>query len=166
MAKLIILRGPSASGKTTIARTLREKSQRKVAILEFDTYRSEILAKQNSYYNAASEMFISDARIAFKHGYDVIMDGIFRLENQNEYLEKLLHEHPQENYMFYFDINQDETVKRHRNRDKSESFSEDKLREWYYRPAPSGVGFEKAIPQDLGVHETVSMVLDETGLER
>ncbi len=164
MTKLVILRGPSASGKSTIAHALREKSQRKIAILEFDTYRNNMLAKQVNYYNAASEMFINDTLIAFKHGYDVIMDGIFRFEGSNEYLEKLLDEHPEENYMFYFDITLEETLKRHHKRDKSMSFSEDKMREWYYRPTASGYGIEKTIPQNSGVQETVEMILSETGL--
>jgi predicted kinase len=43
MNKLIILRGPAASGKSTIAKLFVESSAKDTALLDFDIYRQNFL---------------------------------------------------------------------------------------------------------------------------
>lgn len=162
--KLIIIRGPSGSGKTTTARKLREGSNRKVALIDFDTFRNDILGLQGDYYQPAVEMYTHSALTALAYGYDVIMDGIYRPEGHDNPLEKLFEGHDGENYIFYFDVSLDETIKRHAGREKSKLFGEKELTEWYSKPTAMGYDFEYAIPEDSTIEQTVKLIRSKTGI--
>ena|SRR3990167_1155909 len=162
--KLIIIRGPSGSGKTTIANQLRKNSNNKIALLEFDTFRNDILGLQGNYYPPAIEMYTHNALTAIRNGYDVIMDGIYRPERYDNPLEKLFSGHDGENYIFYFDISLDETIKRHAGREKSKLFGEKELTEWYSKPTAMGYDFEYAIPEHSTIEKTLELIRSKTGL--
>lgn len=162
--KLIIIRGPSGSGKSTIAHKLREGSDHKIALLEFDTFRNNILDLRGDYYPAAIEMYTHSALTALANGYDVIMDGIYRPERHDNPLEKLFSGHDGENYIFYFDISLDETVKRHAGREKSKLFGERELAGWYSKPTAMGYDFEYAIPEHSTIEQTLELIRSKTGL--
>lgn len=162
--KLIIIRGPSGSGKSTIANKLRESSDHQIALLEFDTFRNDILGLQGDYYPAAIEMYTHSALTALANGYDVIMDGIYRPEGHDNPLEKLFGGHDGENYIFWFDISLDETAKRHAGREKSKLFGKKDLAEWYSKPTAMGYGFEYAIAEDSTIEQTVDLIRSKTGL--
>ncbi len=162
--KLIIIRGPSGSGKSTIAHKLRESSDRMVALLEFDTFRNDILGLQGDFYGPAIEMYTHSALTALAGGYDVIMDGIYRPEGYDNPLEKLFGGHDGENYIFWFDISLDETAKRHSGREKSKLFGEKELAEWYSKPTAMGYDFEYAIPEHSTIEQTLELIQSKTGL--
>lgn len=162
--KLIIIRGPSGSGKTTTARKLREGSNRKAALLDFDTYRNDILGLQGDYYQPAIEMYTHSALTALANGYDVVMDGIYRPNGYDSPLEKLISGHDGENYIFYFDVSLDETIKRHAGREKSKLFGEKELTEWYSKPTAMGYDFEYAIPEHSTIEQTLELIRSKTGL--
>ena len=162
--KLIIIRGPSGSGKSTIANKLREISDHKIALLEFDTFRNDILGLQGDYYPAAIEMYTNSALTALANGYDVIMDGIYRPEGHDNPLEKLFAGHDGENYIFWFDISLDETTKRHAGREKSKLFGEKELAEWYSKPTAMGYDFEYAISEDSSIEQAVELIRNKTEL--
>ena len=162
--KLIIIRGPSGSGKTTTARKLRESSNHKVALLDFDTFRNDILGLQGDYYGPAIKMYTDSVLTALANGYDVIMDGIYRPNGYDNPLEKLFDGHDGENYIFYFDISLDESIKRHAGREKSKLFGEKELTEWYSKPTAMGYDFEYAIAEDSTVEQTLDLIRTKTGL--
>jgi hypothetical protein len=109
-------------------------------------------------------MYTDCALTALANGYDVIMDGIYRLEGHDNPLEKLFGGHDGENYIFWFDISLDETAKRHAGREKSELFGEKELTEWYYKPTTMGYDFEYAIPENSTIEQTVKLMRSKTGL--
>lgn len=154
---LILLRGPSASGKSTIANKLREKLTGNVAVLEFDTFRNEILGLKGDYYPAATEMYISNSKICTENGYSVILDGIFRDDENNSNLKRLIRKVRVECFLFYFDITLEETLERQKTRAKQ--IEERKIREWFYKPDALGVDNEHKIASSLTTTETVDYIV-------
>lgn len=164
MTKLIILKGPSASGKSTVAKLLKQSLESKVCLLDFDVFRDDFLGKQDGYYSTAAKMLMSAATIALGSGYDVIIDGFYRMEDYPDLLPELIAKHPEQNYLFYFDVSLETTIKRHSKREKSAQFGEKELREWYYKPKATGIyDFEHKIPEPLSPAETVVYIKSKLG---
>ncbi|MEO5498961.1 MAG: AAA family ATPase [Candidatus Saccharimonadales bacterium] len=166
--KFIILRGPSGAGKSTVAKHLHVQSKRKVVLIEQDYYREQILNGNEGTKKASKvmrlEMFETDICIALKHGFDVIVEGILNPETYIPVFENIRKDHPNENYMFYFDISLDETFRRHANRSKSTRFGTDEMKEWYKFAKHSGLEWEVIIPEESSIDETVTDIKVITGL--
>lgn len=164
MTKLIILRGPTGAGKSTVAKALHVRSKRKIALIEQDYYKEVMFNDREGSVSARHEIVINDVLIALKHGFDVILDGIFSLPSHEKIFQKLFAEHPTENYMFYFDVSFAETVRRHQTRSKKELFGEAEMREWYHLGKATGYTSEQVIPESSSLEETIATIRKATGL--
>lgn len=167
MTNLIILRGPSASGKSTVAEQLKQLLKNHVAHLDFDVFREGFLGRHGNYSPAAAKMLMATASIALESGYDVVIDGFYRMEHYPDLLPELLAEHPENNYMFYFDVLLETTIERHAKREKSAEFAEEDLRKWYYRLKPSGIyEFEHKIPENLSATEAANYIIEKMKINK
>jgi predicted kinase len=162
--KLIVLRGPSGSGKSTLAKKLFASAKRRTALIEQDHYRfifnpSGGGSKANS--DTIHKMIIHDTLICLESGYDVILEGILSEKSYGRVLDDIFVSHPEENYMFYFDISLDETLKRHETRGIT-GFGEPEMREWYPSSHRSGHELERVIPEDFTIEESYTFIKDES----
>ncbi|HVS58274.1 MAG TPA: AAA family ATPase [Candidatus Saccharimonadales bacterium] len=164
MAKLIILRGPSGAGKSTVAKALHTESKRKMALIEQDYYKEVMFNDKKSSVAVRHEMIINDVLLALRHGFDVILDGIFSLPSHQSTFDTLLAEHPTENYLFYFDISFEETVRRHQTRWQKDRFNEADMRQWYRLGEATGHPAEHIIRESSTLDETVAFIRKSTGL--
>lgn len=167
-AKLIILRGPSGSGKSTVAKALFENAFRKVALIEQDYYRFMFRpAGGGGKANSATihEMIKQNTVRALEDGYDVILEGILSVKSYDAILSEIFEEHPKNNFMYYFDVSFDETIKRHATRpDKAAQFGAEDMREWYPASHKSNHPLERIIPESNSLKQTVTQILSETNL--
>lgn len=130
--KLIIIRGNSASGKSTIARTIRERfGNRGLAIVEQDYVRREILKESAGPGTPNIGLIDLIARYALNNGYHVIVEGILNAESNGEMLVQLASDHRGETFAFYLDIPFEDTLLRHATRSTSGEFGESDMRRWY-----------------------------------
>lgn len=166
--KLIVLRGPSGSGKSTVSRLLFEKATHKIALIEQDYYRfifkpADAGSMPNS--DTIHKMIKNDVLIALKDGYDVILEGILSVKSYDKMLDGLFEAHAGDNYMYYFDISFNETVRRHATRkEKSRQFNEEDMKEWYPVAHRSNHKLENIIPESSTALETLNTILSETRL--
>ena len=166
--KFIILRGPSGSGKSTVSKLLFESASNKIALIEQDYYRFVFKpagggSKPNS--DAIHEMIKQNVITALNHGYDVILEGILSVKSYNEILDSIFSVHPQSNFMYYFDISFEETIRRHGTRpDKMQEFSAEDMREWYPASHRSNHTLENIIPESYTVDDTLKKILTDTQL--
>lgn len=168
-SKLIILRGPSGSGKSTISKILFEKANNKIALIEQDHYRFIFKpAGGGSKPNADTihKMIKSDTLITLEDGYDVILEGILGVKSYSEVLEEIFTVHPKNNFIYYFDISFEETIRRHATRKitRGKGFGEDDMREWYPASHKSNHTLERIIPESFSAEDTVNKILSETKL--
>ena len=75
-SKLVVLRGNSASGKSTVAKQLREISQRKIALVEQDHIRRIILKEKDVPGGDNIDLIRQIVEFALGRKYDVILEGI------------------------------------------------------------------------------------------
>lgn len=131
--RLIVLRGDSASGKTTTAAALRPLLGRKTAVIHQDYFRRELLAGGEKESRSADSAVLVDAtaRQSLDLGYDVILDGIFNLRDYAARLEQLWRDHRGVTRIYQFDVGFDETVRRHETRELRHAFTAERMREWY-----------------------------------
>ncbi len=104
------------------------------------------------------------ARYSLDHGYHVILDGIFYADRYEPMLAALSSEHLGLSWFYYLDVSIDETLRRHITRPQAAEFGPDDMRQWY-RPRDLLTGLrEHVIAEASTLHETVSLILDETQL--
>lgn len=166
--KLIILRGPSGAGKSTVARKLHSESKRKVVLIEQDYYREQLinnsLGTKDTSKAMRLEMFETDIRIALKHNFDVIVEGILNPQTYVPVFERIREVSHVEAFMFYFDVSFEETARRHATRGKAGRFSADEMKEWYEFAQKSSLDWEVIVPEQSSLEETIANIRSITGI--
>lgn len=128
---LIVLRGNSASGKSTVARSLREAMGYGTAWIEQDHIRRVLLREPDKPNGANIGLIDQTARYALDHGYTVILEGILDASRYGDMLRRLAADHLGPTLAYYFDVDFDETVRRHRSRPQSQEFGPQDMAGWY-----------------------------------
>ena len=163
---LVILRGNSASGKTTAAREVRRRFGRGAALLEQDYLRRILLREHDSAHvqPVAPAFITATARTALDLGYHVILEGILHTERYGTALHHLIDNHPGPVAVFYLDVSFDETVNRHLNRNEPIPVTPDKMRTWYTHRDLLGIPNETLISETSTLEQTVTTILHTSGL--
>ncbi|HSX14430.1 MAG TPA: AAA family ATPase [Candidatus Saccharimonadales bacterium] len=167
-SKLIVMRGHSGSGKSSVAKAIQEQAEKPLVILSHDLFRIAPFKslKDRSLANELSaEMVVDCASMLLERGFDVIIEGIFYFPKYKSYFDKLFAKHPSNNSVFMFDIDFDETLKRHQTRSKVTDFGVEEMKEWHQELQPSGYDFEKTITNDSTLEETVQFICKIAGIK-
>ena len=131
MSKLIILRGNSGSGKTTIAKELQKKIGSNTLVISQDAIRREMLMVSDGPDTLALPLLKDLLRYGKEHCETVILEGIMVADWYHLLFELAKELYGNNIYAYYFDIPFEETLKRHKTRAKSEEFGEKEMREWW-----------------------------------
>ncbi len=161
---LVVIRGNSGSGKTTIAREVRRRYGRGCALLEQDHLRRTVLREHDSDQigPVAPEFITATAGTALRLGYHVILEGILHTGRYAAALTGLLSGHQGPSYVYYLDVPFEETVRRHATR--AATFTAEEMRGWYVPRDLLGVSGERVIDETATLDETVSLILHTSGL--
>lgn len=159
--KLIILRGNSGSGKSSVARVLRERMGYGTAIVEQDYIRRTLLRERNGLNQPNIELIRINVEFALSHGYDVILEGILMKAHYSEMLQKLIEAHKGKTFAYYFDVTLEETFKRHKTKPNSHDFGEEELRSWYIEKDLLNIVEERIIPETSSLDDTVTKILND-----
>ena len=168
MSKLVILRGNSGSGKSTVARELVKDTTRKMAIIAGDYYREHMLFPKGQYGEALGDLMALNVKYCLDHDFDVIWDSIFFAHDRNRnYLAQILKDyHPQDNFIFNFDVSFEETARRHQTRELRHAFSPEQMREWYQPVESLGYDFEFTILETNSVEQSVAFIRETASLQK
>jgi predicted kinase len=162
MPHLVIIRGNSASGKTTLAAELQHALGRGTANVGQDHLRRVIL-REHDVRDGDNIAFIGETvRYCLGIGYHVILEGILYEPHYGKMLRRLIEEHPGPTHLFYLDVPLEETLRRHKGR-AMVTVGADKLREWYKSLDLLGVPGEITVDGRVGLEETKALVLDRIG---
>lgn len=163
MSKLIIIRGPSGVGKSTVAEALMERANRPTVLVDLDHYRFSFVNPPKTDHDLEYEMSASDVLIGLRLGFDVIFDGNFTANADDPFLEKLLAAHPEDNYLFYLDATLHETLMRHETK-ANPRIDTGKMKEVYKYASPTGDQREVVIPEDSTLEQTVADIRRIAGI--
>lgn len=158
MHKLIMLRGNSGSGKTTVAKALQELFGRNTMVLSQDMIRRDVLKARDGIDPPALPLIKQMLEYGSKNCEVVIMEGIFVAEWYRELFETALELYGSDIYAYYFDIPFEETVRRHRTRDKATEFGTEEMREWWVEKDYLDLIQETMITEDMSKEKIVSEI--------
>lgn len=162
-SRLVVLRGNSGSGKSTTARTLRERLGRGTAWVEQDQVRRILLWERDKPGAVNIGLIDANVRYALDHGYDVILEGILDAGRYGEMIRKLTADHQGRTWHYYFDIPFEETLVRHVNRDWSDNVTAEMMREWYReRDLLDGVD-QVVIGPEGTLEQSIARILTDLG---
>jgi predicted kinase len=157
--RLIVLRGNSGSGKSSVAMALREAHGRGLAWVSQDLIRRIILREKDRPGGVNVGLIDHVARYSLDHGYHAVLDGIFYADRYEQMLDGLRRDHLGQSCFYYLDVSWEETVRRHATRPQAADFGVDDMREWY-RPRDLLTAVrEQVIPETSTLQETTSLIL-------
>ena len=163
--KLIIIRGNSGSGKSTIAQRIREEwGNRGLALVGQDMLRREILKIGDDHPNPSIGLIDLTARYALDLGYHVVVEGILGSGNHAAMLEHLVADHQGISTCFYLDIPFEETLRRHATKPVANEYGEESMRRWFKERDLIPNLNETSIPATSSLDDSVSLILHLSGL--
>jgi predicted kinase len=164
--RLVVLRGNSASGKSSVAAGLREEFGRGLALVAQDNLRRVVLREHDLPGAANIGLIDTVARYALDAGFHVVVEGILYADRYGDMLGRLRADHRGRTHPYYLDVPFDETLARHATKPIAGEVNETQLRDWY-RPLdllPDGV--ETVIGADSTLAATIQRIVRDTGLCR
>ena len=163
MAKLIILRGNSGSGKTTTARMLQEKFGPNTMLISHDMVRMQILHVWSTEgVRRSGPLMIELLKYGKQNSEVTIMEGILPTENYQFLFETALKEFGQENISaYYYELPFEETLARHSTQPNRDEFGEPEMRKWWKEKDYIGIIPEKLIDKNESQEEVAERIYQE-----
>ena len=157
--KLVIIRGNSGSGKSTIARIVREKLGENTMLVPQDVVRREMLYVKDRAGNPAINLISKIALYGKEIGYNVVLEGILSKALYGEVLNNLISEYGDNACVFYMDVSFEETLRRHNTKPKRHEYGEEKMKEWWLEKDYLNLPNEYIIPEEYDVAKAVDYIL-------
>jgi len=161
-AKIILLRGNSGSGKTTVAGRLQKELGMGTMVISQDAIRRTMLWVNDGEGTKAQPLLIDLVKYGREHCEFVILEGILKAPWYKELFETVLAQYGSENvYAYYYEIPFEETIKRHQTRAKCQEFGEEDMRRWWNEKDYIGFLPEKTVLPEMGIDATIAMILND-----
>jgi hypothetical protein len=161
-ARLIVIRGNSASGKSAVAAELRRRHGRGLAIVGQDNLRRQVLRERDVPGGANIDLIDLTARFALDRGFHVIVEGILHADHYGRMLTALIVDHA--GHAYYLDVPWAETLRRHATKPEAGEYGEREMRSWYRERDLLPGRLEQVIPAASSLDETVRRIMSESGL--
>jgi predicted kinase len=163
-SRLVVLRGNSGSGKTSIAAGIRALFGRGVAVVSQDVIRRGVLQEQDVSNGANIGLIDLVARYSLDRGFHVVVEGILGASRYEAMLTALLRDHCGLSRCYYLDVPFEETLARHATKPNANDFGADEMRSWYRPLDLLTTGVERVIPAASSLDASVELILADTGL--
>jgi predicted ABC-type ATPase len=159
MQKLMIIRGNSGSGKSTVAKEVRKLLDGKVALIEQDYFRRIVLKeKDTAEHTAIIDLLDQTVRLAISRGYIVILEGILSSEKYRGMLNSLANDFRSQ--VFYIDVSFGETLIRHNTKPNKHEFGAEEMKNWYLEKDYLCRNDEIIIREQSSLKKTVKMIVE------
>lgn len=155
MPKLIIFRGNSGSGKTTVSRELQKRFGRNTMLISHDMIRLQILNAKDS---EALPLITELLKYGRQHSDITVLEGILPTETYKPLFETAVKEYGAEIYAFYYDLSFEETLSRHNTKPNRADFGETEMRRWWKEKDYIGSIPERTITENMSISDTADMI--------
>ncbi|MGW2706302.1 kinase [Streptomyces sp. NPDC001340] len=162
--RLVVLRGNSASGKSSVAAGLREKFGRGLALVGQDNLRRIVLRERDRPGAVNIGLIDLTARYALDAGFHVVVEGILYADHYGDMLTRLRADHRGPTHGYYLDVPFEETLARHATKQLPGEYGEAEMRGWYREHDLLPGGIETVIGADSTLAATVDRIMLDTGL--
>jgi hypothetical protein len=139
-SRLLLLRGDSGSGKSSVAAGLRARYGKGIALVD------------------------TVARYSLDQGFHVIVEGILNAARYGAMLDALFRDHRGASLAYYLDVPFEETLARHATRPSAADFGEVEMRSWYRPLDLLPTVQEQIIPAASSLSESVERIYGDARL--
>ncbi|ANC08424.1 MULTISPECIES: kinase [Bacillus] len=163
---LIILRGNSASGKTTIAKQLQEHFGQGTLLVSQDVVRRDMLRVHDTMGNLSHDLLFEITKYGKGKCKFVILEGILNNRRYGDMLKELIRYFDGNAFTYYFDLSLEETIRRHNTRDKRHEFGEDSLQKWYTPHDTIEVSRETIFTDNFTQKDIFDAILNDVAIQK
>lgn len=160
---LIVLRGNSASGKSTLASELQRSLGPGTANIGQDHFRRVVLREHDVPDGDNIGLLANTIRYCAGIGYHVIVEGILVASHYRDMLCRLIADHAGRSHVFYLEVPLDEASRRHQERPLAMEVSPAEFRRWYVPSDLLGVPGEVVLDATADVSVTVGAIMSALG---
>lgn len=161
MSKLIIIRGNSGSGKTTVAKALQEKLGHNIMLISQDVIRRDILRVKDGSDTKALPL-IKELILYGKNNCEiVILEGILKASWYQTLFELARFGFEDRIFAYYYDIPFEETVIRHKTKVNCNDFGESDMKRWWNEKDYIGTIEEKVLTKELSIDQTIEIIMKD-----
>lgn len=160
-SRLIIVRGNSGSGKSQLAHAVRDARPRGVAIIGHDVLRREVLHVRDRPGALSVHYVDLSARFALDNGLDVVIEGILHAEIYGDMLSRLRSDHLGITRSYCYELELDETLRRHRTKPLAAEVTEDQVASWYRSSDRIGGLVEVIFDATVRARDALDRVLED-----
>jgi len=162
MSKLIILRGNSASGKTTTAKMIQDSFARgKVMKISQNDVRLGILNVKDRIENPTAKLIENIAEFGKNKCDTVVIEGILGSHIYEDMFISLYKSFEGNVFSYYWDIPFEETLIRHSKRDLAKVFGKERMKNWWLGKDMLDLPNEKILTKELSQEEIVDKILKD-----
>ncbi|MFC8349798.1 M15 family metallopeptidase [Streptomyces sp. NPDC057280] len=165
--RLVVIRGNSASGKSSVAQRLRDHYGRGVAIVGQDVIRRNVLREHDTARGANIALLGRIAREALNAGFHVVLEGILYADRYSHMITSLVRDHRGISRCYYLDVPLEATLVRHASKADAAylaQVTDSHLTSWYREMDLLPGALETVIPADSTLQDTVARIIRETDL--
>ena len=164
MAKLIILRGNSGSGKTSVARELQRRFGRSTLLISQDVVRREMLWARDGEGTQALPLLIQLLEYGREHCAVTILEGILNAQWYMPLFQRAVELYGSNIFAFYYDIPFEETLRRHSTKPNHLEFGAEEMRQWWKEKDYIGLIPETILTKEMGFSAVVNQICQTAGL--
>ncbi|SEB47260.1 AAA domain-containing protein [Amycolatopsis tolypomycina] len=162
---LIIVRGPSGSGKSSVAKSVRQRHGRGMAVLGQDVIRRSLLWERKDVSGGLAPDFIAhSAGFLLNAGWPVLVEGILSAAAYGPALRELMTAHRGRTLVYFLQVELAETFSRHATRPEADEFSITDMASWFEPDDRLDVPGEIVIPQSSSLADTVDRICRDARL--
>lgn len=162
MTKIILIRGNSGSGKTTVATRLQSILGNGTLLISQDVVRREMLKVKDRPNNLSIGLIETMITYGKNHCEYIIIEGIMAENKYGDMLRNALSD-PRNVFAYYYDLSFEETVARH-NTKIGTDFGEEKMKLWFTDQDFIGLENERSISEEISENEMIEIVLNDLNL--
>lgn len=155
MSKLIMIRGNSGSGKTSLAKALQKKFGRNTMLISQDMVRIQMLHAKDA---EALPLIIKLLQYGRQNSEITILEGILDSRYYMPLFQTALAEYGEDIFAFYYDLPFEETLLRHNTKPNKADFGEQDIRRWWNEKDYVGMIPEKTITKDMSLDDAVELI--------
>lgn len=158
MSTLIILRGNSGSGKSSVAKSLQRRIGRNTLVISQDVVRREMLWAHDGKDTAALPLLMTLLNYGNTYCEYVILEGILNADWYKPLFEAATQVFKNRVFAYYYDIPFEETLRRHETKEKRLEFGEVEMRRWWNEKDLIGIIPETIFKQDASLNDAIALI--------
>lgn len=156
---IIIIRGNSGSGKTTVAKELCKKLGSDCMLLSQDVIRRDILHTKDGENSTAIDLLKMLIMYGKTQSKIIILEGILKFQWYSSIFD-VIKKNFSNIYSYYYDITFEETVKRFETKSDT-SYTKEDMKRWWNEKDYLNFNNEKTISINMSVDNVVEMILND-----